>query len=188
MPEPASKIDEALQWMKSEETTSRCVAGQNWEWDGVRFEVLQPQAGDYEAKLKSNGMSCVLRIEAARRAGRDESVALLVGDIEEPQEQRLVRQGANLKAGFLLVPHHGSKTSSSEAFLDAVKPRISLAQAGYRNRFNHPAAPVVQRYLERGLDLEDSAHCGAATWSSLRPDALHCHRTDARRYWHHLPE
>jgi competence protein ComEC len=164
---------------------TRCLAGQQWDWDGVRFEVLQPQAADYDAKLKSNGMSCVLRIAAARQAGLDESVALLVGDIEEPQEQRLVQQGANLKADFLLVPHHGSKTSSSETFLDAVKPRIALAQAGYRNRFNHPAPPVVLRYKERGFELKDSPHCGAATWSSASPAQVSCHRDEVQRYWQH---
>ncbi|MBC7436699.1 MAG: ComEC family DNA internalization-related competence protein, partial [Bdellovibrionales bacterium] len=169
--------------------STRCVAGQQWEWDGVRFEVLQPQAADYEAKLKSNGMSCVLRIAAARQADGGEAVALLAGDTEEPQEQRLVQQGARLKADFLLVPHHGSKTSSSDAFLNAVKPRISLAQAGYRNRFNHPAPQVVQRYREHGLELQDSPHCGAAKWSSTQPEQLRCNRAEAQRYWHHfLPE
>jgi competence protein ComEC len=164
---------------------TRCVAGQHWTWDGVRFEVLQPQAADYDAQVKSNGMSCVLRIAAPDAGGR-EVVALLVGDLEAPQEQRLVQQGANLKADFLLVPHHGSKTSSSPTFLDAVRPRIALAQSGYRNRFNHPAAPVVLRYQERGIHLLDSPHCGAARWSSLQPGDLECNRDKARRYWHHM--
>ena len=163
---------------------TRCVAGQQWTWDGVRFEVLQPQAADYDAKIKSNGMSCVLRIAAPSAGGR-EVVALLVGDLEEPQEQRLVQQHAKLKADFLLVPHHGSKTSSSPAFLEAVGPRIALAQTGYRNRFNHPAPSVVLRYQEHGIHLLDSPHCGAAQWSSGRPGDLLCNREQALRYWHH---
>jgi competence protein ComEC len=174
--------------------STRCVAGQNWEWDGVRFEVLQPQAADYDAKVKSNGMSCVLRIEA--HAGHihlaadapDQSagpVALLVGDLEEPQEQRLVQQGAMLHADVLLVPHHGSKTSSSPAFLGAVQPRIALVQAGYRNRFGHPAEPVVARYVERNVLLVDTPHCGAAGWSSAAPTHVLCNRAEAQRYWHH---
>ena len=174
--------------------STRCVAGQRWDWDGVRFEVLQPQAADYDAKLKSNGMSCVLRIEASAgqtytaadaplESGRP--VALLVGDIEEPQEYRLVQQGARLHADVLLVPHHGSKTSSSPAFLDAVRPHIALVQAGYRNHFGHPAEPVVARYSERDVLLVDSPHCGAAGWSSAKPAQVSCNREAAQRYWSH---
>jgi competence protein ComEC len=83
------------------------------------------------------------------------------------------------------VPHHGSKTSSSAAFLDAVHPSIALVQAGYRNRFGHPAAPVMDRYHERGIAVIDSPHCGAARWSSAHPDRVACQRDEARRYWTH---
>jgi competence protein ComEC len=85
----------------------------------------------------------------------------------------------------LLVPHHGSKTSSTPQLLDAVRPRIALAQAGYRNRFGHPVAPVVARYEERGIRLVKSPQCGAATWRSDQPDELRCQRAEGRRYWHH---
>ena len=86
---------------------------------------------------------------------------------------------------MLLVPHHGSKTSSSEAFLDAVRPQWALVQAGYRNRFGHPAPPVVARYAERGATLVDSPHCGAARWSSTEPLRMDCERQRSPRYWHH---
>ncbi len=157
----------------------RCEAGQQWEWDGVVFRVLQPEAAAYGAGAKSNGMSCVLTVSAGK------AVALLPGDIEEPQEQQLLRQGTGLKADFLLVPHHGSKTSSTPAFIDAVRPDIALVQAGYRNRFGHPAEVVAQRYRQRGIRLAETAGCGAARWSSAEPHALSCHRAEARRYWHH---
>jgi competence protein ComEC len=160
---------------------TRCVAGQHWDWDGVAFEVLHPQAEDYAAQAKSNAMSCVLRIAAGART------ALLVGDIEAPQELRLVAAGAALRADLLLVPHHGSKTSSSAAFLDAVKPSVALVQAGYRNRFGHPAASVLQRYGEREVLVLDSSHCGAATWSSEQAGELRCERLAGRRYWQHQP-
>ncbi|MES2955156.1 MAG: DNA internalization-related competence protein ComEC/Rec2 [Pseudomonadota bacterium] len=159
----------------------RCVAGQRWEWDGVSFEVLHPPAGDYETPQKSNAMSCVLRIS------NNNQVALLAGDIELAQEQRLVVAGVNLKADVLLVPHHGSKTSSSPAFLDAVSPRLALAQAGYRNRFGHPAPPVLARYRERGIPVFVSPVCGAATWASARPSDIACQRQTGLRYWHHRP-
>jgi competence protein ComEC len=86
---------------------------------------------------------------------------------------------------FWLVPHHGSKTSSTPELLQALQPTWALAQAGYRNRFGHPAPAVVARYQAAGVAWADSAHCGAATWRSASPKTLHCERTDAPRYWHH---
>jgi competence protein ComEC len=137
-----------------------CEAGQRWQWDGVAFEVLHPAPGALAGGGKPNTLSCVLRIAAARSAGG--ASALLAGDIEQPQEQALVLSGANLSADVLLVPHHGSKTSSSAAFLDAVQPAVALAQVGYRNRFGHPAPVVLQRYEARGIQVAESPRCGAA--------------------------
>ena len=156
-----------------------CVAGQRWWWDGVQFDVLHPSAQDYALPTKSNAMSCVLRIS------NGQSSVLLAGDIELAQEQRLVAAGAHIQADVLLVPHHGSKTSSSAGFLDAVQPRLALAQAGYRNRFGHPAAPVLARYQERGIAVFVSPVCGAATWTSQQPEAIRCQRQVGLRYWHH---
>ncbi|KRC23883.1 competence protein ComEC [Acidovorax sp. Root217] len=159
-----------------------CLAGQRWEWDGVAFEVLHPAPGDAGAAVRANHISCVLRIVAA---GAQAPVALLAGDIETGQEQALVARGVPLKADVLLVPHHGSKTSSTGGFLDAVAPRTALVQAGYRNRFGHPAPEVVARYQERGIAVVESARCGAATWSSARPDGVACQRESGQRYWQH---
>lgn len=163
---------------------TRCVAGQRWEWDAVTFEVLHPAAADYEMKNKSNAMSCVLRVSNGSQT------ALLVGDLESPQEFRLVADTnpARLKADFLLMPHHGSKTSSSAPFLDAVQPKLALAQAGYRNRFGHPVESVLARYRERGIRLIKSPQCGAATWQSLKPGNVTCQRQEGLRYWHHVIE
>ncbi len=157
-----------------------CVAGQRWRWDGVDFETLHPLPADYGANLKPNAVSCVLRI------GNGVHAALLAGDVEKAQETRLVADvPALLRADVLLVPHHGSKTSSSPAFLDAVQPRFALVQAGYRNRFGHPARPVLARYDERSITVADSAHCGAMRWSSADAAALHCERDLQPRYWQH---
>jgi len=90
-----------------------------------------------------------------------------------------------LRADVLLVPHHGSQTSSSAGFLDAVQPRIAVVQAGYRNRFGHPASPVLVRYFERQVRVLDTPHCGAVTWQSWLPDAPQCQRQTQRRYWQH---
>jgi competence protein ComEC len=159
----------------------RCVAGMRWRWDAVDFEVLHPQADDYAAAPRPNTLSCTLRISAGAQA------ALLAGDIEQAQEARLVASGDRLDATLLLVPHHGSKTSSSAALLDAVQPSIALVQAGYRNRFGHPAAPVLARYAERGIRVVDSPHCGAMRWRSDQPGQVECQRQTSQRYWHHRP-
>ncbi len=160
----------------------RCVAGQHWEWDGVQFDILHPQAADYDAAVtKPNAMSCVLRIANGAQT------ALLVGDIEQQQEAGLVASvgATTLKADVLLVPHHGSKTSSSAAFLDAVAPRLAIVQSGYRNRFGHPAAVVSARLHERQIRVVDSPHCGAYTWQSWQPQDGACTRLQGLRYWHH---
>ena len=164
----------------------RCEAGQSWVWDGVVFSVLQPQAADYGRAPKPNALSGVLRIEAPGHSTARPVAALLTGDIEAAQESRLLAQAASLKADLLLVAHHGSKTSSSPDFLDAVAPPLALVQSGYRNRFGHPHALVVSRYRERGIRLVDSPHCGAMVWRSNEPALLSCQRALNLRYWHHV--
>ena len=156
-----------------------CLAGQSWRWDGVDFLVLHPRPEDYAAALRPNALSCTLRISNGRQT------ALLAGDIEQAQESLLVASGAPLRATLLLVPHHGSKTSSSAAFLDAVSPSLALVQSGYRNRFGHPAEPVLARYADRQIPVFDSPHCGALTWRSVGAQQVQCHRQTALRYWHH---
>ncbi|MGV3572313.1 MAG: DNA internalization-related competence protein ComEC/Rec2 [Ramlibacter sp.] len=157
----------------------RCEAGQHWTWDGVEFTVLHPGAAAWLAPARPNTLSCVLRIANARAA------ALLPGDVEKAQEALLAAGPGGLRADLLLVPHHGSKTSSSAGFLAAVRPSVALVQAGYRNRFGHPAAEVTERYRSLGIRLEASFQCGAATWTSARPATVRCERAAAPRYWHH---
>ena len=161
----------------------RCVAGMRWQWDGVDFAVLHPTEEDYKVSAKSNAMSCTLRVASGGQS------ALFVGDLEEAQELRLVaqalRSGDSLKSDVLLVPHHGSKNSSSAAFVDAVRPRFALVQAGYRNRFSHPAPSVVVRYEQLAARVVDSPHCGAMIWRTERAQEISCQREQALRYWHH---
>jgi competence protein ComEC len=149
--------------------------------------MLLPDVTAYDTPARSNTMSCVLRISAALKASSGAAgpvSALLVGDIEVRQEQSLLRAGS-IQSDLLLMPHHGSKTSSSGSFLDAVQPRLALTQAGYRNRFNHPAPEVLERYRERGIAVLQSAYCGAATWRSVQPAQWTCQRDMDLRYWHH---
>ncbi len=182
---------EAAHELQALRPSARCRTGQRWQWDGVDFEVLHPGPGDYEGTpRKPNTLSCVLRVSNGRHA------ALLPGDIELAQESRLVAQNearireagqaqSLLRADVLLVPHHGSKTSSSDAFLAAVHPSFALVQAGYRNRFGHPAAPVLERYRARAIPVIGSPQCGAAHWRSAQPGRVECQREAAPRYWHH---
>jgi competence protein ComEC len=165
--------------LQSLRPSTRCTAGQQWQWDGIEFKVLHPAASDYDIAAKPNAMSCVLRVSNGERS------ALLAGDIELAQESRLVAGAPGIRADVLLVPHHGSKTSSSEAFLDMVHPSIAFVQAGYRNRFGHPAGPVLARYRERGVTVIDSPHCGAARWRSQQPDVVTCQRALEPHYWNH---
>ncbi|GGH64489.1 DNA internalization-related competence protein ComEC/Rec2 [Comamonas phosphati] len=161
----------------------RCTAGERWQWDGVTFEVLHPfDAGSTwpvrGAKPSPNAGSCVLRLRSA--SGR---VALLAGDIEAAQERQLVSQGLTGPLDWLLVPHHGSKTSSSAPWIEALAPRWAVVQAGYRNRFGHPVPAVVQRYVQAGSTVVRQDRCGAALWQSAQPEALLCERLIRAHYW-----
>ncbi len=158
-----------------------CEAGQSWDWDGVQFEVLHPLPGG-PARAASNAWSCVLRVRTAR------SSLLLTGDIEAREEADLVqRLGSALQTQVMLVPHHGSRTSSTPGWLDAVQPQVAWVQAGYRNRFGHPAAEVMARYEARRIRVLQTARCGAIQWSSAQPERMICEREQRRRYWHHVP-
>jgi competence protein ComEC len=136
-----------------------CYDGQWWEWEGIRFEFIHPAIGDYEREpRRSNSMCCVLRISAGSR------VFLLTADIEATEEARLVSKfGEGLHADGMLVPHHGSRTSSTAAFLDAVDPKLAIISAGYHNRFGHPRPDVVERYQARWVEILRTDRSGAVT-------------------------
>lgn len=155
---------------------ARCEAGQQWVWDGVRFEVLHPASAFYDADRKPNTLSCVLRVSTPSQS------LLLTGDLEAAQELALVeRLGERLRSQVMLVPHHGSKTSSTPAFLEAVAPHTAVVQAGYLNRFGHPVPGVMARYAARGITIITTVDCGAWSWDGGRGQ---CERERRRRYWH----
>lgn len=178
----SSSIEASHPLRASSREHRRCEAGQSWQWDGVRFEVLHPPREDYaRSDAKPNTMSCVLAVTDAQGQR-----LLLTGDLEAEQESRLVREQAGaLKSAVLLVPHHGSKTSSTAAFVEAVAAQTAIVQAGYRNRFGHPAPAVVARWRDSGVDPVRTDACGAWQWSSGAPATSWCARSAARRYWHH---
>jgi competence protein ComEC len=162
--------------------STRCEAGAGWKWNGVEFRVLHPGAEIYAEtrKRKENDRGCVLRVATASHS------LLLAADVEARSEAEMIaRDGAALRAEVLLVPHHGSKTSSTPAFLDAVAPRIGVISVGYRNRFRHPNAAVVARYVERGIVLRRTDREGAlhvvlpASAAAVRVEGF----ADRARYW-----
>ncbi len=159
-----------------------CRRGETWRWGEVRFEFLHPGPEPARgAKSPSNASSCVLLVEAP--AAR----VLLTGDIEAAQERALVARlgAAGLRADLMLAPHHGSATSSSTEFLQAVAPSFVVAQLGYRNRFGHPAPRVAQRYRAAGIPLLRSDRDGAVVleFAPGRAPRLERSRVDDRRYW-----
>lgn len=158
----------------------RCAAGQAWEWDGVHFEVLHPARESYaEPALKPNARSCMLRVSA--KGGS----MLLPGDIEAQQEAQLLAAAPDkLAAGILLAPHHGSATSSTPAFMAAVRPQHGIFQVGYRNRYRHPRADVVQRYRAAGAAVWRTDEAGAVELELGTRATLRAYRQQHARYWH----
>ena len=147
-----------------------CRAGASWRWDGVVFSVLSPAA---ELRSSGNNASCVLLIETASTR------TLLTGDIERLVENRLDVSAVD----FLLVPHHGSRTSSSARFVAAVRPRFAVVTAGFGNRFGHPHPAVLDRYRDVGAHIVSTAASGAVRWSSARPHAIAVERGRDAPYW-----
>ena len=135
-----------------------CIAGQGWQYDNVHFELLSPPSDD--RYRSDNDMSCVLKVTTSHGS------VLLTGDIEDAAERALLAayDGSGLEADILLVPHHGSDTSSSQAFVDAVDADYAVITAGYRNRYRLPAADVLRRYRETGSQVIITGHSGAVSF------------------------
>ncbi len=163
------------------EQAYRCFAGQDWEWDGVRFEMLHPSRASYdEARIKDNDRGCVLRI--VTRAGR----VLLPADIERKTETELLSaQRGTLQADVLVAPHHGSKTSSTPEFVSEVNPQSVIFPVGYRNRFGHPHPEVVERYRDLGSRIYRTDRDGALIVDVSPQGVVRItpYRAVYRRYW-----
>ena len=159
----------------------RCFAGQDWEWDGVRFEMLHPSRASYAGtRIKDNDRSCMLRIVTRTRK------VLLPADIQRKAETELLsaHQGA-LHAHVLVAPHHGSKTSSTPEFVERVNPQVVIFPVGYRNRFGHPHEEVVDRYGAIGSRMYRTDRDGALTLvlSAAGSIRIEPYRAAYRRYW-----
>ena len=160
----------------------RCRRGERWRWHDTEFEWLHPADPPEPARgSPTNAASCVLRVRSPS------GTVLLAGDIEAPQERKLLElyTSDDLAADVLLVPHHGSATSSTEAFIDAVSPRWAIFQVAYRSRFRHPNAKVLERYRERGIGILRSDADGAVQirFSAGQAPQITRSRHDPERYW-----
>jgi competence protein ComEC len=158
-----------------------CIAGQAWVWDGVRFEVLYPSAErDEEDEIKDNNKSCVLKVTSQYGA------ILLTGDIEKEAEMALLEANKHeLRSDVLIAPHHGSKTSSTAEFVQAVAAKHTIFTVGYLNRFGHPKPLIEKRYEESGAYLYRSDYQGALelSFNHLAPFRIDSWREKHPKYW-----
>ena len=154
-----------------------CVAGQNWTWENVHFEMLYPPPGDsLREDKKTNSQSCVLRVSTATGS------VLLTGDIEAADESALIGVAPqSLPSEVLIVPHHGGRASSSMPFVEAVGAQDAVFSVGYRNAFRHPHPQVLERYATSHLWRTDRD--GALRVHLARPLRVSAWRDEHKRYW-----
>lgn len=156
----------------------RCLTGQQWQWDGVTFEILHPTRPG-----EGNNASCVLQVTA--QGGR----VLLSGDIEKQAERQLLLDNRLQPVELLVVPHHGSRTSSTAAFIDALRPAHAVFTSGYLNRYGFPKPDVVARYKERKTAIWITGEEGAMVFEvndeGASPRLLY--RQESGKYWHRKP-
>ena len=165
-------------------STRPCEAGQRWQWDGVQFEILWPVAPESDTStsppvFEGNNNSCVLSVRAANGS------ALLSGDIERHAERELAKIfTGKLAHDLLVVPHHGSKTSSTATFVQRVSPAYALNSAGYLSRYGHPHSNVVERFQQRNIEFLNTADDGAISVYFRRDGTtIGTHRATHRRFW-----
>lgn len=158
-------------------TAVACRQGQAWRWDHVAFRVLHPPV---DGRYTDNDASCVILVEAG------DARLLLTGDIESGVE-RVLEPGA---VDIVVVPHHGSDTSSSAAFVESVSAHTALVSAGYRNRWGLPRIDVVQRWRDAGAAVLVTSYdgaIGARLCDRAGIVQLSRSRQDSRRIWHEPP-
>jgi len=186
-------IGQDIAALKSE-NMQLCFSGIEWQWDGVNFKFLSPQMGRSQKRVSNkdsrNNHSCVLRVSSTFGS------ILLAGDIENKIEKQLLKKDhAQLASDVLIVPHHGSNTSSTMAFIAAVEPKISIISVGYKNRYHLPNTKVLARYARYSTSSDHRLlHTLLQTQSSgaislvLKGDEIikfQQFRKQSLKYWHH---
>lgn len=159
-----------------------CRAGQAWQADGVDYELLHPPAN---AGFAGNDASCVLAVRVGHRQ------LVLTGDIELAAEQDLLAREVVSRASIVLIPHHGSLTSSSPSFVNRLRPEIAIASVGHANRWGFPRERVTRRWQGVGAEVLDTARSGAIGFRLCANEGvsrLVQERQRRRRFWHDSPE
>lgn len=155
-----------------------CRSGQHWTRDGIEFRILHPPPG---SDFDGNDRSCVVLIEAGQYR------VLLSGDIEQPAEHRLVRDGLLPPVDVVLVPHHGSRTSSSKPFVHALSPSVAIVSAAFGNHWGFPKEDIVARWEAVGARVLSTATSGAIGLRMCADSGIVSitqYRVDNRRIWH----
>ncbi len=155
-----------------------CTAGDEWQENGIRYQFLYPIVG---GQREGNDASCVLAVSAGAYR------MLITGDIEAQGEATLVREDANLSADVVIVPHHGSLTSSSPAFVNRARPALAIASAAYGNHWGLPKERVVKRWQGAGATFLSTAESGAVSFRMCGKSGLSritLARDAQRRFWY----
>ncbi|HEU0200038.1 MAG TPA: DNA internalization-related competence protein ComEC/Rec2 [Burkholderiaceae bacterium] len=179
-----TSIDPAHRSLRGAAHIERCLDGQAFALGDLRLQVLHPEAPDYARRERStNARSCVLALHWGRQR------VLLTGDLPAVDEERLLARRPDQAATLISAPHHGSRHSSSPAFLAATRPRWALVQAGYRNRFGHPDPGVVARYRAQRTEVARTDQLGSLQWRLHRDGGgrFVATRHQEARYWHNRP-
>lgn len=175
---PVTMIKTSVPEKITNHTAELCLAGTAWEWDGVKFDFIYPTVNELHL---GNDSSCVLRVSNGTHA------ILLTGDVEKFAEKQMLQKVPQyLPASILIAPHHGSKTSGVEQFVNAVHPSYVLYATGYRNRYHFPHVSVVRSYTEMNSQQFSTAECGEIQFrldrnKMIAPPLLY--RTEKQRYW-----
>ncbi len=176
-----TSVPQKVSWQHG---AQRCVKGQQWQRDGVLFEIVHPSSDRFEG----NDGSCVLRVSSLNGADKMRASLLLSGDIEAAAERALLSERQDkLPARVLVVPHHGSKSSSSAAFVAVVSPQYALFPVGHLNRYGFPHTTVTERYQQQGAEMLQTATAGAITVhfdGDGEITRVQRFRDLNRRYWH----
>ncbi len=179
MPVQRIMVGEAVAGINARQT--RCVAGIAWQADGATYSILHPRL---RAPWTRNNASCVLEIAMG------EHRLLLSGDIESPVEKLLEYRRSVRRSTVVVVPHHGSRTSSTLPLVQVTRPEVAIVTAGFDNRWGFPKAEVVARWESVGATVLNTATSGSV-WQRLcagaPPGAVHRERLESRKYWHDIP-
>lgn len=154
-----------------------CRAGQNWQADGVDFRFLYPPPA---SRQSGNNASCVLRIAVGEHS------LLLTGDIEAAAEHELLRQQLAAPVDVVVVPHHGSATSSTASLVEQLSPRLAIISAGHMNRWGLPRQSVVERWQQSGAQVLNTANDGAVSFTLCERGGVRQLRADRdrrHRFW-----